>query len=128
MSRTILIVDDEEDSRALAQLSLEMVGGWAVRSAGTGMEALDLAAAMRPDAILMDVMMPDLDGPATLERLRAHPATRDIPVIFLTARTREADRVRYAGMSVSGVLSKPIDPMNLPRHLAAALGWRAGAP
>lgn len=127
MMRTILIVDDEEDSRALTRLSLEMVGGWTVLDVETGVAALSVAESEQPDAILMDVMMPGLDGPATLERLRARPMTRHIPVVFLTGRARSEDRSRYAGLGVSGVLPKPIDPMDLPRRIAAALGWSANA-
>lgn len=123
MSRKILIVDDEDDIRAVAQMSLEVVAGWTVVTAGSGSEALGIAAAEQPDAILLDVMMPDLDGPATLERLQADPATRLIPVVFLTAKVQAADQRRFATMSVAGVLAKPFDPMELPGQVAGVLGW-----
>jgi CheY-like chemotaxis protein len=123
VSRKILIVDDEDDIRAVAQMSLEVVAGWTVVTAGSGSEALGIAAAEQPDAILLDVMMPDLDGPATLERLQADPATRLIPVVFLTAKVQAADQRRFATMSVAGVLAKPFDPMELPGQVAGVLGW-----
>jgi CheY-like chemotaxis protein len=125
VSRKILIVDDEDDIRAVAQMSLEVVAGWTVVTAGSGSEALGVAAAEQPDAILLDVMMPDLDGPATLERLQADPATRLIPVVFLTAKVQAADQRRFATMSVAGVLAKPFDPMELPGQVAGVLGWSA---
>jgi CheY-like chemotaxis protein len=123
MSRKILIVDDEDDIRAVAQMSLEVVAGWTVVAAGSGAEALLLAVKEQPDAILLDVMMPELDGPATLERLRADPATRRIPVVFLTAKVQAADHRLFATLPVAGVLAKPFDPMELSVNVAAVLGW-----
>jgi CheY-like chemotaxis protein len=123
VSRKVLIVDDEDDIRAVAQMSLEVVAGWTVVTAGSGGEAVGLAAAEQPDAILLDVMMPELDGPATLERLRADPATSGIPVVFLTAKVQAADHRRFATMPVAGVLAKPFDPMELPGQVAGVLGW-----
>lgn len=125
MSRKILIVDDEDDIRAVAQMSLEVVAGWTVVTAGSGGEALGVAAAEQPDAILLDVMMPDLDGPATLERLQADPATRLIPVVFLTAKVQAADQRLFASLKVAGVLAKPFDPMELSSQVASVLGWSA---
>lgn len=123
MSRKVLIVDDEDDIRAVAQMSLEVVAGWTVVTAGSGGEALGIAAAELPDAILLDVMMPELDGPATLERLRADPVTAAIPVVFLTAKVQAADHRRFATMPIAGVLAKPFDPMELPGQVAGVLGW-----
>ncbi|MDB4952006.1 MAG: response regulator containing a CheY-like receiver domain and an domain [Gemmatimonadetes bacterium] len=121
--RRILVVDDEDDIREVAQLSLEMVGGWEVLAAGSGAEALRRAEAERPDAILLDVMMPGMDGPSTFLALQANPATRDIPVILLTAKVQSADRRRFEDLGVAGVLSKPFDPMELAGQVSAALGW-----
>ena len=84
----ILLVDDEDDIREVAALSLEAVGGWRVSSARDGASGVAMARAERPDAILLDVMMPGLDGPATVARLREDPLTRDIPVILLTAKAQ----------------------------------------
>lgn len=123
MSRKILIIDDEDDIRAVARLSLEVTAGWTVFTADGGGEGVALASEERPDAILLDVMMPELDGPATLERLRAHPDTRAIPVLFLTAKVQAADHRRFATMPVSGVLTKPFDPLQLAGQVATLLGW-----
>jgi CheY-like chemotaxis protein len=106
-------------------MSLEMVGGHEVLTAACGRDALVQARLERPDAILLDVMMPGLDGPATLERLQAAPSTRDIPVILLTAKPQSTDRSRFVALGVRAVLSKPFDPMRLPGEVAAILGWHA---
>lgn len=123
MSKTVLLVDDEDDIREVAQVSLEMVGGWDVRTAADGAAGLAAAHAQVPDAILLDVMMPDMDGPAVFDQLRAHPTTRDIPVILLTAKTQASDRERFAQLGVTGVLTKPFDPMTLADDVAELLGW-----
>jgi len=122
-AKRILLVDDEDDIREVAQLSLEMVGGWEVIAANSGQEAIRRAAAERPDAILLDVMMPDMDGPTTFRNLQADPATQGIPVLLLTAKVRTADRERFSELGVAGVLSKPFDPLTLAREIADVLGW-----
>lgn len=117
----ILLVDDEADIREVAALSLQALGGWQVSSAGGGSEAIAIARTQRPDVILLDVMMPELDGPTTLKRLRADPQTRQIPVIFLTAKARSADQLGLAQLGVSGVLTKPFDPVALSSQITAIL-------
>ncbi len=121
--RKILIVDDEDDIREVARISLEMVGGWEVLVAGSGSEGLAEAQAGQPDAILLDVMMPDMDGPTTFQRLQSDAATQHIPVILLTAKVQAADHARFAALGVSGVLAKPFDPMTLPSQVAEVLSW-----
>ena len=123
MTRTVLIVDDDDDIREVAQLSIEVGAGWTVLSASSGSAGATLAAAERPDAILLDVMMPGLDGPATLDRLQSIAETRSIPVIFLTAKARPSEQERLAALGVAGVLSKPFDPMSLPGQISDMLGW-----
>jgi CheY-like chemotaxis protein len=125
MTRRVLIIDDEDDIREVAQVSLELVGHFEVWTAASGRDGLERARSDQPDAILLDVMMPELDGPATLAALRGDPATRDIPVIFLTARTQTAERRRLAKLGADGVLTKPFDPLKLPAEIAAALNWSA---
>jgi CheY-like chemotaxis protein len=117
----ILLVDDEDDIREIATISLEAVGGWRVSSASSGTEAIAKAVAEAPDAILLDVMMPDLDGPTTFRRLQDDPQTRDIPVIFLTAKAHTADRQRLGDIGVAGLLTKPFDPMTLSAEVTAIL-------
>ena len=123
MSRKILLVDDEDDIREVAQMSLEMTAGWEVVAAGSGPEALRLAAAERPDAILLDVMMPGMDGPATARELKGRAETADIPIVLLTAKVQAADRRRFDDLGVAGILSKPFDPMTLADEVAGVLGW-----
>lgn len=120
-AKRILVIDDEDDIREVAQLSLEMVGNWEVLTAGSGREGLAVAAAEVPDAILLDVMMPDLDGPSTFAKLQENPRTRNIPVILLTAKMQAADRRRFERLGVNGVITKPFDPMTLAEQVAEAL-------
>ncbi|HEX5870206.1 MAG TPA: response regulator [Longimicrobium sp.] len=123
MSRKILLVDDEDDIREVAQMSLEMTAGWDVVTAASGADALRLAASERPDAILLDVMMPGMDGPATARALHASGDTAQIPIILLTAKVQAADRKRFDDLGVAGVLSKPFDPMELAAQVSGVLGW-----
>jgi CheY-like chemotaxis protein len=122
--RCILIVDDEESIREIAQLSLEMVGGHKVLTATSGLEALAIAAADVPDLVLLDVMMPELDGPGTVSRLQADPRTRDIDIVMLTAKVQQNETARFSQLpGVAGVIGKPFDPMTLPLQIAELLGW-----
>jgi CheY-like chemotaxis protein len=122
--RRVLVIDDEPDIREVVQVALELTEGWEVRTAGSGGEGLALAAADPPDAILLDVMMPDLDGPATVQALRAEPATQTVPVVLLTAMLQGDDRRAFATLPVAGVVDKPFDPMGLGSQVAGLLGWR----
>nr|MBA2348211.1 response regulator [Solirubrobacterales bacterium] len=126
MSRDhILLVDDDDDIREVAAMSLEAIGGWRVSSARSGSDGVAAALADPPDVILLDVMMPDLDGPATFACLQADPRTSSIPVVLLTAKAQAADRRRMDGLGVAGTLTKPFDPMTLSDQVRALL---AGAP
>lgn len=120
----VLIVDDEDDIREVTQLSLEMTTNWQIDVVRSGAEALERAVAQRPDAILLDVMMPEMDGPATFRMLQERPETRGIPVVLLTAKVQPSDQRALADLGAQGVLSKPFDPMQLAGDLARLLGWR----
>ena len=122
-TRRILIVDDEDDIREVAQVSLELVGQYEVLTASSGRDGVRSARADQPDAILLDVMMPDMDGPATLAELLADPLTRDIPVLFLTAKTQSAERSRLSALGAAGILTKPFDPLKLAAEVATTLHW-----
>jgi CheY-like chemotaxis protein len=122
-SKRILIIDDEDDIREVAQVSLELVGGYEVLTAASGPDGVARARAEQPDAILLDVMMPGRDGPSTLLELRADPVTQHIPVVFLTAKNQTAERDRLTRLGADGVLTKPFDPLKLASDVAAALGW-----
>jgi CheY-like chemotaxis protein len=118
----LLLVDDDDDIRTIATISLERVGGWTVVAASSGARALELAAGEEPfDAVLLDVMMPDMDGPATLERLRGGPLGPTVPIVFLTAKLQPADQERLNRLGAAGVLAKPFDPMSLPKDLERVL-------
>ena len=118
----ILIVDDEADIRRIARLGLAKVGKMDVVEAAGGLEGIERAEAELPDVILLDVMMPQLDGPSTLARLRQNPATAAIPVLFLTAKVMPAEVERLRGLGAVGVLAKPFDPMTLASQVREALG------
>ena len=120
---TVLVVDDDDSVREVTGMSLEIVAGWQVLQANGGRAALELARRHHPDAVLLDVMMPEMDGPATLRELRADPATSDIPVVLLTAKAMAGERAELAELAVQGVLAKPFDPMRLHVELARLLGW-----
>ncbi|MDM9381642.1 response regulator [Chlorogloeopsis sp. ULAP01] len=123
MSKNILIVDDEEDVRAIAKLGLEMAAGWNVVTASSGREALNQAVKYQPDAILLDMMMPDMDGRTTLQQLKANPATETIPVILVTAKVQNSDQQNFTELQVAAIFAKPFRPLQLPEQISEALGW-----
>src|SRR5690242_17845143 len=123
MTRHVLVVDDEPDIRTIASFALERFAGWRVTTAASGQDAVRLAAAEPPDAVVLDVMMPGMDGPDTVAALRAEPATREVPVVMLTAKVRAAELDRLAALPISGVLGKPFDPVALAGQLRELLGW-----
>jgi CheY-like chemotaxis protein len=122
-ARQILIVDDEADIRTVASVALGKVGGHDVLTCDSGAGALEVARAQQPDAIVLDVMMPGMDGPATLAALHDDEATADIPVVFLTAKAQSADRAGLTALGAHGIITKPFDPLSLADELAAVLGW-----
>jgi CheY-like chemotaxis protein len=109
----ILLVDDEPDVREVVDVSLGLDPQFRTRACASGADALVMAARWSPSLILLDVMMPLMDGPTTLANLRKNPGTAHIPVLFLTARTQSAEIEQYISLGVQGVLSKPFDPMTL---------------
>lgn len=123
MARRILIIDDEDDIREVAALSLQTVAGWDVIVANSGAQGVARASEQLPDAILLDVMMPGMDGPTTYRELRKNPATASIPVLLLTAKVQGSDQRRFADLGVNAVLFKPFDPLTLSTQIANALGW-----
>lgn len=112
-----MLVDDEPDIRTVAEMSLSHVGGWHTLVATGGAEALKMAAEHKPDVIILDVMMPEMDGVATFEALSDNDATRDIPVIFMTAKIQPHERESYLRLGATGVIAKPFDPMGLPKEI-----------
>ncbi len=124
MSRHILIIDDEDDIREVAALTLEATAGWQVSTASSGAEGIAKALSEQPEAILMDVMMPGMDGPTTYRQMQQTPAIAHIPVMLLTAKVQGVDQRRFADLGVAAVLTKPFDPMKLAHQIEDALDWR----
>jgi len=122
----ILLAEDEEDIQRLASMSFKKKGTWEVVLATDGEECLALAQRERLDVILLDVLMPKLDGYATCQRLKADPATRDIPVIFLTASTQQGEAQRGLALGAIGYLHKPFDPLRLPQQVLDLLAQAGG--
>ena len=110
---TILVIDDQADIRAIAEVSLRDLAGWHTTLAGSGAQGIELARAQNPQVILLDVLMPDMDGPATLRALRSDPATRDIPVVFLTAQSEPVELAALRALGAAGLINKPFNPTTL---------------
>ena len=123
----ILLVDDEDDIRMIAEISLRDVGGFATIAVESGAEAITSAIAESPDLILLDMMMPHMDGLQTLQRLRADARTREIPVIFMTARAQRAEIESYLSAGAVGIITKPFDPMQLASDVRRIVEDAAGA-
>jgi len=125
--RRVLIIDDEDDIREVAALSLEAIAGWQVLTASSGAKGIEVAIAEQPDAILMDVMMPGVDGPTTFREMQQIPTIVHIPVVLLTAKVQGVDKRRFADLGVAGVLFKPFDPLTLADQISETLQWTTGA-
>jgi DNA-binding response OmpR family regulator len=117
----VLLADDEPDIREIIDISLSLDPFMVLRSFSSGSEALKGAAEWRPDLILLDVMMPVMDGPMTLAQLRADRRTATIPVVFMTARTQTRERAGFMSSGAIGVIAKPFDPVELPALVRACL-------
>lgn len=117
----ILVIDDDDFVRMLTRMSLSKAGGMDVTEASSGAEGLAAAVRDRPDAILLDVMMPGMDGPATFHALQANQATAGIPVIFLTAKAMPSEQARLSDLGAAAVVTKPFDPLTLAAEVAAAV-------
>jgi CheY-like chemotaxis protein len=119
--KKILVIDDEDDLRKLIQTYLELIAGWQVSTARSGREGLTKAEIDQPDMILLDLMMPEMNGLTTLQHLRANSSIRHIPVILLTARGRSATINQFSQWDIQGTISKPFKPLNLVDQIVAAL-------
>lgn len=117
----VLLVDDEDDIRTIGELALSTVGGWEVVSARSGAAALEAFARAPVDLVLLDVMMPQMDGPTTLAKLRETPGGETVPVIFMTAKVQPNEVAGYLDAGAVGVISKPFDPMGLADQVRALL-------
>ncbi len=122
---SILYVEDDPDIRTVARMALEVVGGFSVTVCASGAEALAAVEGdLVPDLFLLDVMMPEMDGPATLAALRRLPSVAQVPAIFMTAKVQESEIALYNWLGAIGVVAKPFDPMQLPQQLRRL--WESG--
>ncbi len=121
--KRLLIIDDEEAIQIVVKFGINMAAGWELLSASGGETGIDTAERELPDAILLDVMMPDMDGIATFKALQANPITAGIPVIFLTAKAQTAERRQFNDLGISGVITKPFNSLDLPEQIAKILDW-----
>lgn len=122
-TKRILLIDDEVDIHRIAQVGLMMEAGWELLTAQSSDKGLEIACSEHPDAILLDVMMPERDGMATLKLLQSTPSTQAIPIIFMTAKAQAADRRQLYALGARGVITKPFDPITLASQISGFLGW-----
>ena len=118
-TKRVLIIDDEETIQTVVQFGIRMSAGWEVLTASSGLQGIQTAQAEKLDVILLDVMMPDMDGIATFKVLQA----QKVPVIFLTAKTQTAEKRQFNELGVSGVITKPFNSLDLPEQIAKILHW-----
>jgi len=116
---SILYIEDEPDIRSIAQIALEDLAGFKLKICSSGQEAISIAKQFTPDLILLDVMMPEMDGPQTLNALRKLPNFENIPAVFMTAKIQPAEINQYKQLGAVGVITKPFDPMLLADQLKA---------
>ena len=121
--RRILFVEDDPDIQVVATMALEALGGFSVTACGSGKEALARFPELAPDLVLLDVMMPGMDGLATLEALRRLPEAATVPVVFMTARVQDHETARYLELGAADVIAKPFNPMTLSDTVRSI--WRS---
>lgn len=124
----VLCAEDDPDIRGVVRIALETIGHFTLELCADGLEAVRRAPRFRPDALLLDVEMPGLDGPATLGALRALPGMESTPAVFMTARSRAREIDRLLDLGAQGVIVKPFDPMRLGEQIRELCGRPPGAP
>lgn len=122
-TKRILIIDDEETIQTVVRFGIKIAADWDVLTAGSGAQGIQTAQAETPDVILLDVLMPEMNGIATLMALQSHVETEQIPVIFLTAKVQMVEKRQFSDLGVSGVITKPFNSLNLPKQIAQILHW-----
>jgi CheY-like chemotaxis protein len=122
--KCILVIDDEDGIRDLIRFSLEALTSWTVLTAASGREGLAIAQAHPPDAILLDVMMPDLDGIATFAQMQLNPSLQTIPTIFLTAKVTASDGQNLLALGIAGLIPKPFKAQMLVSQIKVCLNWQ----
>ncbi|MBE9126450.1 MULTISPECIES: response regulator [unclassified Coleofasciculus] len=122
-AKHLLVIDDETNLCSVIQACLETLGGWNVVTAETGKEGLLKAETYQPDAILLDIMMPDMDGITLFQTLQQNPVTQHIPVVLLTAKVLTDDLAQFNELGITGVIAKPFDPLRLIQQVRELLNW-----
>ncbi|MEM9193789.1 MAG: response regulator [Myxococcota bacterium] len=125
--RRVLVVDDEPDIRLIVRMAFEEWGDYEVKEAESGPVALALLGSQKFQVVLLDVMMPDVDGLTVLQAIRSDPRLRDLPVVVLTAKVQPPDIARFRQLKASGVIHKPFDPVTLPEEVEAILSTQSHA-
>ena len=121
--KRILVIDDEVNLCIIIQACLQNLGGWETLTALSAQEGLAIAQTQNLDAILLDVMMPDMDGLTLFQKLQKSSVTSTIPVILFTAKVQSTDLDQFAKLGIAGVIAKPFDPLTLAEQVASTLGW-----
>jgi CheY-like chemotaxis protein len=122
-TKRVLIIDDEPGIRKIVEIALNAIAGWQVLVAASGQEGLEIAAAEQPDAILLDVMMPGVDGIATFQQLQSNSVLRSIPVILLTAKAQPNEQHQFTELPIAGVITKPFKAPDLVKQMQSLLNW-----
>jgi CheY-like chemotaxis protein len=122
-TKTILLIDDEPNLAEVISICLSSFKGWNVKVANSGKIGLSIVQTVQPDAILLDVMMPEMDGLAVYQALQKNPATQNIPVIFLTAKVQASDLKKFAELGVVGTIAKPFEPLVIADQITQLLNW-----
>lgn len=123
LTKSILLIDDEPNLAQVIAVCLESFKGWKVQIANSGKAGLSIVESLKPDAILLDVMMPEMDGITVFSHLQQNPNTQNIPVILLTAKVQTSDRARFAQLGVAGIIAKPFEPLKIADQIAELLKW-----
>ena len=123
LTKSILLIDDEPNLAQVIAVCLESFKGWKVQIANSGKAGLSIVESLKPDAILLDVMMPEMDGISVFQHLQQNPATQNIPVILLTAKVQASDRARFAQLDIAGMIAKPFEPLQIANQIAQLLKW-----
>jgi len=121
--KKILVVDNEEYIQEVTKICLQTTAKWEVITASSGIEGIQKAETEKPDAILLDVMMPDMDGITTFKSLKENSITNTIPVILLTAKVQNTERSRYTDLGIKAAIAKPFSPLTLAQEISEILGW-----
>ncbi|WP_204102625.1 MULTISPECIES: response regulator [Spirulina sp. CCY15215] len=121
--KRLLVIDDDDGVRATIALSLEATTDWEILTAASGKEGLILAESQHPDAILLDVMMPDLSGIEVLQKFQSNTTTQNIPVIFITAKIMEREKQEMKHLGIKGIISKPFNAVGLWQEIHLLLNW-----